>query len=184
MRLTVIAGLPGTGKTRVARRLAARTGAVRLSRDEVRAEMFDPVTYSAEEKSAAFGEMLSRARRFLDLGRDVILEGMPFSRRSERDAARELASNAGAEFELVLCTCPDEVALGRIRAQRRHPAADRSEALYHEVKARFEPIGDDECAVVLPSGGTKAHSSEPMPADEGEELVPGGHGVVEAPEQR
>lgn len=150
MKLTCIAGLPGTGKTYLARRLETETGAVRLSRDEVRAELFDPVTYSEEEKQIAFGDMLLRAKDHLGQGMDVILEGMPFSRRSERDAARHIASVAGAVFELLLCVCPEQVALERIAAQvGHHPASDRSGALYFEVRSRFEPIGPDEVAVVV-----------------------------------
>jgi predicted kinase len=150
MKLTCIAGLPGTGKTHLAHRLAAETGAVRLSRDDVRAELFDPVTYSEQEKQIAFGEMLLRAKSDLHHGMDVILEGMPFSRRSERDAARSLAREAGAKLELILCVCPEEVALERIASQAGdHPATDRSTALYFEVKSRFEPIGEDEVAIVL-----------------------------------
>ena len=150
MKLICIAGLPGTGKTHLARKLEAETGATRLSRDDVRAELFDPVTYTEREKLAAFGEMLRRARTDLLAGRDVILEGMPFSRRSERDAVRLLANEVGAEFELILCVCPDEVALARIASQSaEHPADDRSESLYFEVKSRFDPITEDEEALVI-----------------------------------
>ncbi len=80
----------------------------------------------------------------------VILEGMPFSRRAERDAARELAADVGALFELLVCNCPDEVALARIAADAdagSHAAADRSLSLFYEVKSRLEPIGPDEEAI-------------------------------------
>lgn len=154
MKLTCIAGLPGTGKTHLARGIARlRRGALRLSRDEVRAEMFDPVAYTESEKSAAFEEMLRRAREHL-VREDVILEGMPFSRRSERDAARRLAEEVGADFELILCVCPDEVALARIASQKpEHPADDRSESLYFEVKSRFEPLTEDEKSRVVSTAG-------------------------------
>lgn len=151
MKLICIAGLPGTGKTHLAMRLADEMGALRLSRDEVRAKLFTPPSYSDSEKALAFGAMLFIARYFLSQGRDVILEGMPFSRRSERDAARALAKEVGAEFKLLYCVCPDEVALQRIALQD-HPAADRNEDLYYQVKARFEPIGEDEGAVVVDTG--------------------------------
>lgn len=150
MKITIIAGLPGTGKTHLARRLQAQTGAVRLSRDEIRAEMFEPPDYSESEKAAVFETMLELAAMHLREGKDVIVEGMPFSRRSERDAMRRLAHEAGAEFEILHCTCPDEVALRRIRESKgEHCAADRTETLYFEVKSRFEPIGPDEGATTI-----------------------------------
>ena len=151
MKLTCISGLPGTGKTHLARELESQTGAVRLSRDEIRVELFSAPTYSEEEKAEAFEFMLFVAGYELTQGSDVILEGMPFSRRAERDAARKLADSLGAEFELVHCVCPEELALKRIAAQD-HPAADRNASLYFEVKSRFEPFGDDEPMTEINTG--------------------------------
>jgi len=143
LKLTLIAGLPGTGKTYLAKQLEAESGAVRLSRDEIRADLFTAPDYSETEKAEAFEFMLFVAGYEITQGNDVILEGMPFSRRSERDTARNLAVSAGADFELIHCVCPDEIAIARIASQD-HPAADRNESLYSEVKSRFEPFGDDE----------------------------------------
>ena len=143
MKLTCISGLPGTGKTHLAKQIEAQTGAIRLSRDEIRAQLSPSPTYSEAEKAETFEFMLLVAGYELAQGSDVILEGMPFSRQSERDAARNLASKAGAELELVYCVCPEEVALERIAAQE-HMAADRNEALYFEVKSRFESFRHDE----------------------------------------
>ena len=151
MKLTIIAGLPGTGKTHLARRLEAETGAVRLSRDEIRAELFQSPTYSEAQKKEAFDSMLIKAAYELSQGNDAILEGMPFSRRWERDAARDLAALTSAEFELIHCVCSEELAVKRIAAQE-HPAADRSEALYFEVKSRFELFGYDEEVTEVETG--------------------------------
>lgn len=151
MKLTCISGLPGTGKTHLAKQLEAETGAVRLSRDEIRAKKLQSPTYSEVEKAQAFESMLVVAAYELSQGCDVILEGMPFSRRAERDAARELASRAGAEFRLIHCVCPEKAALGRIASQQ-HMAADRTESLYFEVKSRFEPFGEDEAVTEVHTG--------------------------------
>lgn len=151
MKLTCIAGLPGTGKTHLAKQLEAETGAVRLSRDEIRADLFPAPDYSDAEKKEAFDSMLITAAYEMSQGNNVILEGMPFSRRWERDAARDLAALLSAEFELICCACSEELALRRIAAEE-HLAADRSEALYFEVKSRFAPFGHDEEATEVGTG--------------------------------
>ena len=151
MKLTCITGLPGTGKTHLAKQLEAETGAIRLSRDEIRAKLFPSPTYSAAEKAKAFDAMIISAAHELSQGNDVILEGMPFSTRAQRGAARDLALLMSADFELIHCVCPEYLALRRIAAQD-HPAADRSESLYLVVKSRFEPFGDDEKVTEVNTG--------------------------------
>jgi predicted kinase len=143
--LTVLMGLPGCGKTTVARRLhAIAPQLIILSRDLVRRELFAHPDYSAGEKGDVFDELLSRAGRELSDGRDVLIDGMTFSHGAERERAAASAHEAGATFLMVHCDCPLEVALARVRAQaigaRAHPAGDRDEALVREVAARFDPI--------------------------------------------
>lgn len=150
VKLICFAGLPGSGKTHAANKLAQSTGAVVVSRDEIRSKLFDPVTYSDEEKVMMFGVMLVLASYHLRQGNDVILDGMPFSKRSERDSARKLAEDLGVGFELYHCICPDDVALERIDHQAdEHMATDRGWELYTRVKARFEPLAPDEGAIDL-----------------------------------
>jgi predicted kinase len=144
--LTLLMGLPGCGKTTIAQRLRVLAPhLVVLSRDLVRRELFAHPDYSAGEKRAVFDEMLRRAGRQLLAGRDVLIDGMTFSRAAERERAEACAEAAGAGFLAVHCDCPLEVALTRVRAQEEaaagHPAGDRDEALVRQVAARFEPVG-------------------------------------------
>ena len=143
--LVALMGLPGCGKTTVARRLHALSPElIVLSRDVVRRELVAQPDYSAGEKRAVFYALLSRAGPELADGRDVLIDGMTFSRAAERENAAASAEAAGAVFLAVQCECPLEVALDRVRAQRKaaaaHPAGDRDEALVREVAARFEPV--------------------------------------------
>ena len=138
-------GLPGCGKTTVARRLHLLAPQLTvLSRDLVRLELVAHPDYSADEKRAAFDELLSRAESELAGGHDVLIDGMTFSHVAEREKAAASAEAACAAFLLVHCDCPIEVVLARVRAQESvasaHPAGDRDEALVREVAGRFEPV--------------------------------------------
>lgn len=79
------------------------------------------------------------------LGLDVILDFGFWSRQS-RDEARELAASLGISARLYRLTCPDGEAWRRI--DRRN--ADLRDSLlivrntFEVLKARFEPLDDDE----------------------------------------
>ena len=65
--LVVMAGLPGTGKSALARRLAADLGGVVLGKDEVRAALFPPplLDYSPEQDDLAVGAIYTAAAHVL-----------------------------------------------------------------------------------------------------------------------
>src|SRR5947209_4224497 len=81
--LIAMAGLPGTGKSALAARLAARLGGVVLSKDVVRAAMFPPpaLDYSREQDDLTLAAIYAAARRILGTSRHaVIIDGRTFSR--------------------------------------------------------------------------------------------------------
>ena len=84
--LYIICGLPGTGKTMVAKEAASITGAVVLRTDEFRKRLFPHPTYSADEKGQVYDALLKEATSLLRDGRDVIIDAT-FHRSRERESA-------------------------------------------------------------------------------------------------
>lgn len=139
-QLVVVCGLPGVGKSTVARAIADRLDADVLRTDVVRKELFEAPEYTSDETRAVYDELLARARERLDDGRAVVLDAT-FKTRTRRHDARELAADIGAEFRLVYVDCDSEVVERRIAA--RDDVSDADFEIHLQFKDRFEPVEMD-----------------------------------------
>ena len=140
-----MAGLPGTGKSTLAEALAAKLDGIVLSKDKVRAALFPPraINYSSAQSDFCMSVILMAAQR-IAAERSVpfiFFDGRTFSRSRHIEEVVRAAGEAGADYRILLSSCPDELALERIRKSRgEHLAGNRDANLYREVNARFEPI--------------------------------------------
>lgn len=147
-RLVVaLAGLPGAGKSVVARRLARACGFRLIDRDRVRAAMFPDCRFDEKEKRAANSAVLAAVRANCALGLSSVVDGWALSRAADRDALRGAAAERGFRFALLLLDCPVEVAARRVAADRSHSASDRTPGLVREVASRFDPPPADAIAI-------------------------------------
>ena len=89
LMIALMAGLPGTGKSTLARELAACTSGRVLSKDEIRHAIFLPeeIEYSTRQDDYCLQVMLETARYLLarNPARAIFLDGRPFSRRYQID---------------------------------------------------------------------------------------------------
>jgi aminoglycoside phosphotransferase family enzyme/predicted kinase len=136
VRLAVVGGGPGTGKTTLAHALAERVGAAVISTDEVRRAMqnsgairgergvLNAGLYSDENVAAVYDEVIRQANIHLANGRSVMLDGTwrdPY----RRDQVRQLAIQTHcAELELE-CQTSVSAAARRVAAR---PAEGLSDA--------------------------------------------------------
>ncbi|HUB03317.1 MAG TPA: AAA family ATPase [Terriglobales bacterium] len=144
--IILMAGLPGTGKSTLARELAVRTGGSVLGKDEIRAAIFSEqdIEFSTAQDDFVMELMLQAARFLLERNpaRKVFLDGRAFSRRYQIERVLEFTRELDQPWRIIECTCSEKCARHRLEDERdpAHPAKNRSYALYLEVKARFEPI--------------------------------------------
>ena len=129
MALVLVGGAPGTGKSTVARGLAASGGWVVLRSDVVRKELagLDPYEhapaalgeglYTPAATSRTYEELLRRARVALELGESVVLDASWSDARWRADAACVADATASELIELR-CDVDPSVAAARIERRR------------------------------------------------------------------
>ncbi|MEU6356789.1 AAA family ATPase [Streptomyces sp. NPDC047072] len=114
-RLILLCGLPGSGKTTLAKRLVSQIPAVRLCPDEWMAQL--QVDLFDEELRGRLEELFwGHAQKLLRLGQSVVLE-YGFWGRSERDEKRTAARAMGVGVELRYLAVPFEELCRRLAAR-------------------------------------------------------------------
>jgi len=157
-----MAGLPGTGKSTLARTLADELGGVVLSKDTLRAALFPAgfVEYSTEQDDFV-QDLMQRTAEYLLTKRPqltVFFDGRTFSRAYQIDRVIALAERLGASWRIIECVCPEETARQRIEAANEHPAKNRTFELYLKVRAEFEQITRPKLTVDTSRAGDAAFS--------------------------
>ena len=164
--LAVVCGLPGVGKTTVAKRVAAHVDGDILRTDVIRKELFDDPEYSEAETEAVYAELIRRASERVAAGSSVVLDAT-FADARFREAVREVGDRVADEFDLIEVECDEAVVERRI--ERREGISDADFEIHLRFKELFDRIESDHL-VVDNSGAeseTFAQVDAAFAADEG-----------------
>jgi aminoglycoside phosphotransferase family enzyme/predicted kinase len=149
--LVLVAGLPGTGKSTLARSLAERGNFAVIRSDVVRKELAglppeasargapDTGIYTPEWTDRTYAECLRRAESVLADGGRVIVDAN-FLADARRCTFLDAAVRLGVPGVLLWCRVRPDVAKARIAA-RRGDASDADASTYDRAAARCEPFG-------------------------------------------
>jgi hypothetical protein len=163
VRLVLVGGLPGTGKSTLAAAIADQQGWMMLRSDEIRTELlgarqdggadaFRQGRYRPEITDRVYGTMLEQAAAGLRLGEPVILDASWTDRR-RREAAAEVARTTDSELIELCCEAPVALAAQRIE-RRREQGGDPSEATPAVAEAMAATADHWPGAVAIDTSGT------------------------------
>ncbi|MFB7462945.1 AAA family ATPase [Streptomyces sp. NPDC056224] len=146
--LTLVGGLPGSGKSTLSGALADRLGVTLLSSDRLRKELagipadqpaaaaYGEGLYTPEWTARTYTALLDRASALLSLGESVVLDAT-WSAAGQREAAQRTADRTSADLVALHCRVPVDVAAARLDT-RAHGASD-ADAEVATAMAEKEP---------------------------------------------
>ncbi|MGW5419424.1 bifunctional aminoglycoside phosphotransferase/ATP-binding protein [Streptomyces sp. NPDC003943] len=172
VRLILVGGLPGSGKSTLSGALADRLGVTLLSTDRLRKELagipaeqpasapYGEGLYTPERTATTYAALLEHAAGLLSRGESVVLDAT-WSNAAQREAAHRTAERAGADLVALHCRIPDEMTAARLKGRATGPSdADLDVAL--AMAAREPPWA--EAVPIDTSGSLEAAVSQALTA--------------------
>lgn len=135
--LYLLIGYPGAGKTTTAKLIADLTGAMRLSSDEIRLQLFKKPEFSQSEHQQLYAYLNEKCELLLKEGKGVIYDAN-LNRYEHRQEKYAIARKLGAKTILIWVKTPKPVA----KERATHKDRSRYIPLHETASAMFERIAD------------------------------------------
>lgn len=135
--IIIVFGLPGSGKSYFASRLAKKLGARYVNSDVIRNQLFVVKEYSQAEKKKVYSEMVREMKKAIQQNGNIVLDAT-FYKKSVRKKFSVAVKEFGQSIIFIEVWADQKVIIERLSRKRRHSDADYSVHLY--IKEVFEPM--------------------------------------------
>lgn len=143
--LVLVCGLPGSGKSTVAKAVNERLSGELLRTDEIRKAIFDKPEYTEEEKEFVYVQAEKLVEIWLMRGKNVIMDGT-FYRNALRKRFIGIAKRLKVPVKIIECVCSEKAVEKRVGCRARDPS-DADFCVYRKVKSQWEPIKEKHITV-------------------------------------
>jgi predicted kinase len=142
--IIMVMGLPGSGKSYFAKKLATKIRAEYLGSDELRKELGLMGSYQLDNKLSVYEEMFNRAKKIHKSGNSLVLDGT-FYLQQVRDLFIFLAKTLSWQLFIIHVTASEELIAKRLSKPRTDSEADMD--VHMRIKSEFEPILEDHLMI-------------------------------------
>ncbi len=134
--IVIVIGLPGSGKSYFAERLARMIRAEYVNSDRLREEMFRTRTYTDEEKNAVYNAMLAKMKEALLQKRTIVLDATFHKETKRKEFTREVAG--GENIVFIEVKADENIIRERLKNRRPHSEADFN--VYLLIQQQWTPL--------------------------------------------
>lgn len=141
--IVLVFGLPGSGKSYFASRLATRLKAQYINSDRERKKMFAKRIYTANEKKIVYEEMLSKMKQAKKENISLVLDATFY----KKNIRKQFIDQAGNATPIIEIQANESLIQERLNKKREDSEADFS--VYKSIQSQWEPM--EEAHLILQS---------------------------------
>jgi len=142
--IIIVFGLPGSGKSYFATKLATELKAKYLSSDVVRKEVFTVRKYTDEEKMKVYDVMLKVMKNAIQQNENLVLDAT-FYTNSIRNKFNEVAEEFKTKIIFIEVRADQKIIKERLGISREHSEADYP--IHLQIKEIFEAMESDHLII-------------------------------------
>ena len=141
--IVIVFGLPGSGKSYFASRLAKVINAGYINSDRLRKEMFKDRTYSEQEKAAVYKAMLEKMKEAMNQNRSLVLDATFHKNETRKLFVQEAERNDGILF--IEVKADENIIKERLKEERPYSEADFE--VFKSIWQHYEPMNEPHLTV-------------------------------------